>query len=174
MSAEFGETVKFPCFLTDTSISQTIPLWKVGYPNGTILTYTAGHFPKDITLAYDGINVFIQDSKFNMTNFTCSIQRYTPNLKTGNLSVTQIESHTGILTITFPSVSFHLISQHDIRVHVREGETVYFQVIKKGGENYTYNVTLHSTGKMYIVDITLYFMCIPIFWIMILVITAVH
>ena len=146
VSAVYGETAHFPC----TSTSRVVPMWTIGNSDGTISFYPAHvHLPAYITQTPEGIDVTIQDFKLNLTNYTCSLEAFVPNPTTGLPSAISLHSHTGILTITFPPVSFYLLSQHgqgNHSAHVREGETIFFQVIKEGGGNHTYNVTTNITG----------------------------
>ena len=143
MSADYGETVEFPC----TSTSRVVPMWIIGNSNGTISSYRAHVLlPAHIKHTLEGIDVTIQDTKLNLTNYTCLLEVYIPNPTTGDPSRGPLQSQTGILTVDFPSISFYLLLQHDRGVHVREGEMIYFRIIKEGGGNHTYNVTVKSTG----------------------------
>ena len=146
MSAEYGETVTIPCTVT----SAIVPEWTIGYSNGTTIhLLNFQNLPAYFKFSYEGIQVSVEDLKLNLTNYSCSIHYILPDLNSGIFTTAVVQSRTGVLTINFPFVVFRLLSQHDTGVHsahVREGETINFRVIKEGGENYTYYVTVHSTG----------------------------
>ena len=146
VSAEYGDTVLIQC----RSTSNTIPKWIIGYPNGSFSPILhADSLPAYIRVIAEGISVSVTNVKYNFTNYTCSLDHIVPDLTSGIFKVVPLWSFTGILTINFPRVSFHLESQYGTKIKnifVREGEMIELKIIKKGGENYTYNVTVHITG----------------------------
>ena len=149
MSAEYGGTVEFQC----TSTSNTLPQWIIGYPNGSVsLILYASILPDHIRVIAEGIVVSVTNLTYNLTNYTCIFNHLVPNLNSGIFEVAQLRSRTGILTIIFPNVIFHLaVSQNGKSVnsvYVRKGQTIYLKIRKTGGGNYTYNVSVHSTAGM--------------------------
>lgn len=146
VSAEYGDAAVIHCRTT----SQLVPKWTIGYPNGTISRYlNAVILPVFISVIPEGIVVSLTSLKYNLTNYTCIIDHIVPNPTSGIFEIVPLHSRTGILTIIYPSVTFYLASEYDTNiVYIRKGETMYLKILKKGGENYTYNVTLYSTAGL--------------------------
>ena len=147
MSAKYGDTVIINCRAT----TQVIPTWIIGYPNGSITNITI--LPAYVTIIPEGLVVSVTNLRYNLTNYTCLIYHYVPNLRSGQLEHVPIRSHTGILTINLPLVSFCLVLQYNAEINsvsVRKGGTIDLKIMKKEGDDFTYNVTLHSTSGVII------------------------
>ena len=149
MSAEYGDTVEYQC----ASTSNTLPGWIIGYPNGSeSRIFYASILPDHIKVIAEGIVVSVTNLTYNLTNYTCIINHFVPNLNNGIFEVVPLRSHTGLLTIVFPPVAFRLAVTQNGKsvnsVYVRKGQTIHLKLMKKGGDSYTYNVSVHSTAGM--------------------------
>lgn len=96
-----------------------------------------------------GLNVTVQDLDFNLTSFTCFyvILVPDPDPNVNDYTALSINSTSGFLTINFPMTNFSLKLPESRAPFARVGDPFDFIVIKQGGGNYRFNVTLVITGK---------------------------
>lgn len=154
--ADYGETVTINCSVS----SRLVPLWTIGYSNGTVLPPSSSP-PSHMSITAGGLDVTIQDFSLNISNYMCSTQAYDVILKSGQTVSYLQNSSMGVLTINYFSAIFSLISQSsrysDSDAHVAnitKGEAIRLTIKKeKGGSYVQYIVTVHSLSGKRIINI---------------------
>ena len=143
ITANLGGVAFFPCSrVSEEGQHTTLPHWDITFSNGSTLQ---NDFPSNHTLRPDGLEVTVEDIRLNLTAYTCFYEILMPNNRHHlSYSAYPVLSTSGYLTITFPNTTFSL---YESRSHRKIGETFQFVLRKYGGGNFTFNVTLHTTGK---------------------------
>lgn len=149
ITANLGRTVHFPCSRkTDNNVHSTVrPKWWLTFSNGTT-TKDVTRF-SNLQEGWRGLNVTVQDLDFNLTSFTCFyvILVPDPDPNVNDYTALSINSTSGFLTINFPMTNFSLKLPESRAPFARVGDPFDFIVIKQGGGNYRFNVTLVITGQ---------------------------
>ena len=145
VTAELDGKVFFPCVRdTDGNGSVPAPHWQIKFSNSSIITTTS---QRDLPLNHvsneTGLSVMVEDIELNITAYRCYYLIFIPYGET--YCACPIYSNTGYLTIKFPYTTFYLRLYST--THVRVGESISYSVIKTGGGDFTFNVTVSTTGK---------------------------
>ena len=148
VTSELGGMANFSCMRerdSEGNGSRSAPHWKIKFSNGTTMYSFRDNLPFNHVLTATGLSVTIEDIELNFTAYTCYYLILVPDGR--NNRPLRVYSNTGYLTINFPYTAFSLSPLESSKTYFRVGENISFIVIKRGGGNFSFNVTVNTSSK---------------------------